>query len=152
MPNKLFLAQQMNAALRLLAQNLTLTDSEKMEIADLYPEWQPEHVKYTVGKIVKYGVNSHGDAQLYTVITEHTSQSNWTPDKTPSLFKPIGFTDEGVPIWTQPLGYDDAYDVGDKVEHPQGSGVIWICVQGNASGASGMRNTFEPGVWGWEKV
>lgn len=111
---KLFLAQQTARAVQLFAGNLNLSETEAMEIADLYEPWMPEK-KYPPDKILKYGVNQDGETQLYRTISEHTSQANWQPNPTPALYKPIGFTDEGVSIWTQPLGAHDAYHKGDKV-------------------------------------
>ena len=134
---KLFLAQQTARAVQLFAGNLNLTETESMEIADLYEPWMPGK-KYPVGKILKFGVNQDGETQLYSVITEHTSQDDWKPGTAPSLFKPIGFTDEGVSIWTQPLGAHDAYNKGDIVSH---NDKLWV----NDIDA----NTYEPGVYGW---
>ena len=138
--DKIFLARQMNAALRLLAQNLNITDRERMQIADLYPPWEAVR-NYTAGKILKYGVNEWGETQLYSVIQEHASQDGWKPGGTPSLYSKIGFTDSGVPIWTQPLGASDAYNQGDRVSH---DGKIYV------SGADG--NVWEPGVYGWAEA
>ena len=152
MNNQLFVAQQFHAAMKLFIQNVELSDSEKMQIADLYPAWETD--KYLQeGQIVKHGVNLWDETQLWIVNKgqSHKSQVGWEPDVAVSLFSKIGFTEEGVPIWTQPLTYDDAYDIGDEVEHPEKSGDIWVCEQGNANGDFGPRNTFEPGIWGWKK-
>jgi len=122
---------------QLAAQSMELPEEQSMEIADLYPAWEPDK-RYTVGTIVKYGLNQDGETQLYCVVQEHTSQSSWTPENTPSLFKGIGFTSAGVPIWTQPQGAHDAYANGDTVSH---GGSIWV------SDING--NVWEPGVYGW---
>lgn len=134
---KLFLAQQTARAVQLFAGTLNLTETEAMEIADLYEPWTPGK-KYPAGKILKYGTNQDGETQLYSVITEHTSQDDWKPGTAPSLFKPIGFTDEGVSIWTQPLGAHDAYLKGDIVSH---NGKLWV--------NDIASNVYEPGVYGW---
>lgn len=134
---KLFLAQQTARAVQLFAKNLNLTETEAMEIADLYEPWMPGK-KYPGDKILKFGVNQDGETQLYRVITEHISQADWQPNTTPSLFKPIGFTDEGVSIWTQPLGAHDAYHKGDIVSH---NGQLWV--------SDIDANTYEPSVYGW---
>lgn len=97
------MAQQTARAVQLFAGNLNLTETEAMEIADLYEPWMPGK-KYPVDKILKFGVNQDGETQLYRVITEHTSQADWQPNTTPSLFKPIGFTDEGFQFGHNPLG------------------------------------------------
>ena len=109
-----------------------------MEVADLYPEWIAMKA-YAVDEIVKYGVNADGETQLYKVIQAHTSQEDWKPDVTASLYKAIGFTDDGVSIWTQPLGSHDAYAKGDVVSFED---QLWIStVDGNV---------WQPGVYGWE--
>jgi hypothetical protein len=137
---RLFLARQTARAVQLFAGNLPLTETEAMEIADLYEPWTPGK-KYPAGKTLKFGVNQDGETQLYSVMTEHTSQADWTPEAAPSLFKAIGFTEEGVSIWTQPLGAGDAYHTGDAVSH---SGKRWT------SDRDG--NVWEPGVYGWTEA
>ena len=140
MNRKEFVAQQMNRAFQLMADGLNLTESQSMEIADLYEPWAAGKA-YKTGKIVKYGMNADGETQLYTVLQDHTSHENWTPDTANSLYKKVGFTDSGVPVWTQPLGASDAYNAGDKVSH---NGQEWTStVDGNV---------WEPGVYGWEAL
>lgn len=137
MADKFLVAQQMNRAFQFMADSLTLSDEQKMEIADLYEPWAyPKN--YKTGKILKFGVNADGETQLYTVLQDHTSQENWTPDTATSLYKKIGFTESGVPVWTQPLGATDAYNTGDKVSH---DGKTWV--------STVDANIWEPGVYGW---
>lgn len=136
MADKTYLAKQINRALRILAQTANLDEGTAMEIADLYEAWQTEK-SYPVGIVLKYGVNKDNETQLYSVLQEHISQEDWTPDKTPALYKAIGFIDD-IPIWTQPLGATDAYMKGDVVSHKD---EIWI------SDIDG--NVWEPGVYGW---
>lgn len=136
--DKKILAQQMNRFLQMSVQSANLTDEKTMEIADLYPEWETMRA-YKVDEILKYGVNTDGETQLYKVVQAHTSQADWTPDTAASLYKKIGFTDEGVSIWTQPLGATDAYMTGDVVSFED---QIWISTVDN--------NVWQPGVYGWE--
>lgn len=136
--NKIFLAQQMNRFVQMSVQSANLTDEKAMEVADLYPEWAAMKA-YTTNEIVKYGVNADGETQLYKVIQAHTSQADWTPDTATSLYKKIGFTDEGVSIWTQPLGAADAYMKGDVVSFEN---QLWESTVDN--------NVWQPGVYGWE--
>lgn len=136
--NQVYIAEQMNRAFQMLAQSLHLPDTNAMEIADLYEAYSVGKT-YPVGYIVKYGVNADGETQLYSVLQEHTSQEEWKPDETPSLYKAVGFTDDGVPVWTQPLGVTDAYMAGDVVEH---NGTIWVSTIDN--------NVWEPSVYGWD--
>lgn len=136
--NKIFLAQQMNRFVQMSVQSANLTDEKAMEVADLYPEWAAMKA-YPENEIVKYGVNADGETQLYKVIQAHTSQADWTPDMAASLYKKIGFTDEGVSIWTQPLGATDAYMKGDVVSFEN---QLWKSTVDN--------NVWQPGVYGWE--
>lgn len=99
-------------------------------LADLYDGWQ-EGIAYTVGKILSYGKDGNGDPQLYKVAQAHTSQADWTPDKAPALYSPIGLTDGGMPIWRQPTGAHDAYNTGDQCAH---EGYIWTSkIDGNTT-------------------
>ena len=136
--NKKFLAQQMNRFVQMTVQAANLTDEKAMEIADLYPEWAAQKA-YAADEIVKYGVNADGETQLYKVIQAHTSQNDWTPDTANSLYKAIGFTEDGVSIWTQPLGASDAYMKDDVVSFEN---QLWISTADN--------NVWQPGVYGWE--
>lgn len=138
--NQLLIAKQVNRALQLVAQSLQLPETNAMEIADLYEEYAVGKL-YPAGFVFKWGVNTDGETQLYSVLQEHTSQEDWRPDETTSLYKKIGFTDSGVPIWTQPLGSEDAYMLEDRVEH---NGSIWT---------SGVDyNVWEPGAPGTESL
>ena len=140
MADKAYIAKQMNRFFQIMAQQMTLDEETSMEIADLYEAWEVNKA-YSVGKIVKHGVNADGETQLYSVIQAHTSQTDWKPDATPSLYKKIGFTDSGVAIWTQPLGASDAYAKGDKVSY---DGKLWE--------SDVDANVWQPGVYGWHEV
>lgn len=78
---------------------------------------------YAVGKayrtkdVFSYGINAVGDPQLYQVLQDHTSAAEWTPDTAVSLYKAIGVTETGYPVWVQPLGATDAYNTGDIVSY-----------------------------------
>lgn len=94
----------------------TLTDDEAMEVATVYPPYVVGK-SYKVDEMFTYGVNDVGDPQLYRVVQEHTSQEDWNPDETPSLYTPIGLNAKGYPIWSQPTGSHDAYNEGDIVDY-----------------------------------
>ena len=107
-------AEQLRRALQFFVQ--TLTDDEAIEVATVYPKYEVGKV-YKTNEMITYGENGVGDPQLYRVVQGHTSQSDWTPDTTPSLYTPIGLTDEGYTIWSQPTGAHDAYNSGDIVDY-----------------------------------
>ena len=94
----------------------TLSDEMALECVRLYKPWEVGRV-VSVGEFLTYGFNAVGDPQLYKVVIEHTAQADWTPDKSPSLFTPIGLDEEGYPVWSQPTGAHDAYNKGDIVNY-----------------------------------
>ena len=83
-----------------------LTDADALESVELFPAWAAG-VAYTVDERIQYG------GTLYRVVQAHTSQADWTPDKTPALFVVISLDE--WPEFVQPTGAHDAYKKGDKV-------------------------------------
>jgi len=82
-----------------------------------------------------------GDPQLYRTVSEHTSQADWTPDVSASLWVKVGDPTEEYPAWSQPIGSHDAYAMGDKVSYGEKH---WVStVDGNV---------WQPGIYGWEEV
>lgn len=107
-------AEQFRAAVQLFAT--TLTDEQAMSVATIYPEWTVGKA-YSVGDIFSWGTNSVGDPQLYKVVQAHTSQADWTPESTPSLYDAFGLDESGHTIWARPSGAHDAYNIGDIVNY-----------------------------------
>lgn len=136
--NKAQMMEQFRKAVQLFAASLD--DEKALEVATIYDEWQAGKA-YTVGEFVRYGENSTGDPQLYRVVQAHTSQSDWTPDITASLYDAIGLGEGGYPIWSQPTGAHDAYNTGDIVDY---KGVLYISLIDG--------NTYSPEAYpaGWE--
>ena len=133
-------AEQLRRSLQLLVASLT--EDKAMEIASVYPAWETTRA-YAVGDIVSYGTNSVGDPQLYKVVQAHTSQADWTPDAAPALYDAFGLDDAGYPLWAQPSGAHDAYNVGDIVNY---NGTLYESI------ISG--NVWSPDVYpaGWQLV
>ena len=88
----------------------SLGDSDALDAVELFPVWQTD-TAYTVGIRVRYG------DKLYRCEQAHTSQADWTPDKTPALWTEVAKPGE-IPVWKQPTGAQDAYMTGDKVHYP----------------------------------
>lgn len=137
--NKLQRAEQFRKALQMFAASLS--DEKALEIATVYDEWKPGKA-YTVGEFIRYGVNAVGDPQLYKVVQAHTSQADWTPDASLSLYGAIGLNESGYPVWSQPTGAHDAYNKGDVVDY---NGTLY-------------KSTIDGNIWppdsypqGWEK-
>ena len=117
-----------------LAESGAIDEVTATEHTDVFSPWA-EGVAYTVGNLRAY------DGKLYKCVQAHTSQSDWTPDKTPALWAVAGDPAEEWPEWSQPIGAHDAYNKGDKVSH---NGAHWV------SEADG--NVWEPGVYGWAEA
>lgn len=117
-----------------LAETGTIDEVTATEHTELFSPWV-EGISYDIGAIRRY------DDMLYRCIQAHTSQSDWTPDKTPALWVKIGDPTVEFPEWSQPLGAHDAYNKGDKVSH---KGKKWI--------SAADANVWEPGVYGWESL
>ena len=97
------------------------TDEQALEASAIYPEWK-EDVEYAVGTRVLY------EDVLYKVITAHTSQANWIPAVSPSLFAKVLIPDANVvPEWEQPDS-TNAYAKGDTVTH---NGFTWVSLTDN---------------------
>lgn len=133
-------AEQMRRALQMFCASLT--DEQAMEVVAVYDPWKVGKA-YAVGEFITYGTNAVGDPQLYKVVQAHTSQAEWTPDKTTSLYDAIGLDDAGYPVWSQPTGSHDAYNTGDIVNY---NGTLYRCLIDG--------NVYSPDAYpaGWEKV
>lgn len=124
--NKLQMAEQFRKAVQMFIRSLT--DEEAMEVATVYPKYEVGK-SYETDDIFAYGENGVGDPQLYRVVQDHTSQADWIPSETASLYVAIGLTDEGYPIFSQPTGSHDCYNTGDIVEF---EGTLYISlIDGN---------------------
>ena len=135
--NRVQAAEQMRKALQMFAASLGEDDA--LIIASVYPEWDGNSKVYKTGEWVKYGEDAMGDARLYQVLQDHTSQPQWTPDTANSLYKRVGVSADGTPKWVQPVGATDAYAKGDIVEY---NGKKYI--------STIDANVWAPDVHGWE--
>ena len=130
MKNKIQAAEQLRRAIQMFAQSLP--EEQAMEIATIYEPWKPGK-SYKGGEYVTYGTNEVGVPQLYRVNDgkAHTSQADWTPDVTASLYTAVGLDGNGHPLWSAPTGAHDAYSVGDVVNY---DGVLYeSLIDGNTT-------------------
>ena len=110
------------------------TDEQALEAADLYPSWK-EGQNYNAGERVMH------EGILYKVLTDHVSQTDWTPSLAVSLFTKILIPNDNLIYdWEQPES-TNPYMKDDKVLY---NDALWISIIDN--------NVWEPGVYGWEKI
>ena len=119
---------------KVVARSVT-DDVVALEIQEFYDIWQ-EGVKYVKDQYVR-----HNDI-LFKVLTEHTSQADWTPDTAASLFAKVlaDPTGENIFEWQQPDS-TNPYMKGDKVIH---NGITYESLTDN--------NSWEPGLIGTETL
>jgi len=85
-----------------------MTDEEAVERPILFPNWKSGK-EYTINERIRYG------GRIFKVLQNHTSQDDWTPSRTPSLFAEILTSEDGEPQeWQQPSS-TNPYLTGDKV-------------------------------------
>lgn len=107
------------------------SDEAALENIYLYPAWE-------IGITAKVDERYRYGDTLYKCVQPHTTQADWTPDKTPALWVVVSLDE--WPEWRQPTGAQDAYMRGDKVSHNEKH---WISNVDN--------NVWEPGVYGWKE-
>lgn len=91
-----------------IVANQVTDDEVALEIKEFYDIWTID-VNYKVGQYITY------NDILYKVLQDHTSQENWTPDASPSIFANVLTSLDGTPKeWVQPDS-TNAYMIGDKV-------------------------------------
>lgn len=132
-------AIEFNRAIQLYVASIE-DETTILSIPTVYPEYKIGY-PYKTKDIFRYGFNSVGDPQLYQVLQDHVSAEEYPVNNSTSLYKKIGISDDGTPIWVQPLGATDAYMKDDIVNHNEN---IYISTIDN--------NVWEPGVYGWEMV
>lgn len=126
-------AKELKAAIDNVAANAT--DEIALKAIVLYGSWSGDSVWYEKGDRVRY------NGTLYKVLQDHTSQADWTPDITTSLYAKVLIPDASViPEWEQPES-TNPYGKGDKVTH---NGKTWVSDVDN--------NVWEPGVYGWTEA
>ena len=110
-----------------------LPDEDALDVVDLYLPWR-EGESYAIGDRRQYG------GELYRCIQPHTSQVDYTPDISISLWTRV-YIDE-FPEWIQPTGAGTGYPLGAKVTYKERH---WINVGKD-------DNEYPPDVWGWDEV
>ena len=117
---------------------VSLKDDDAIEAVELFPKWET-NTAYVVDQRIQY------NGKLYKCVQGHTSQADWTPDKTPALWTEVAKPGE-IPVWRQPTGAQDAYNIGDKVWYPAKDTTVYESTIDN--------NVWSPEAYpqGWKQV
>lgn len=119
-----------------MAENGDIDEVTASEHIEMFLYWQDKH-DYNIGDLRQF------KGKLYKCLQAHTSQADWTPDVSTSLWKVCGISENGILEWCQPISTSDAYMTGDEVmydgvhyrslidnnvwcpaDYPQGWGVV----------------------------
>lgn len=119
----------------------SLPDEDALEAVELFRKWETDNA-YVADVRVRYD-GTGGEWKLYRCVQAHTSQPDWTPDKTPALWTEVAKPGE-IPVWKQPTGAQDAYMTGDKVWYPEKDTTVWESTMD--------YNVYAPNVTGWRLV
>lgn len=92
-----------------------LPDATALQGVQLFPMWE-------TGLSVSSGQRYQYNGVLYRVVQDHTTQAEWTPDKTPALWVVVSLDE--WPEFVQPTGAHDAYNTGDKITF---NGKHYVC-------------------------
>lgn len=114
-----------------------VTDEFALQTIDMFPYWRTG-ITITQDDITNGKHRYQYNGKLYKCVQAHSTQADWTPDKTPALWVEVSLDE--FPEWKQPAGAHDAYKKGDKVTH---NGKKWS--------SDVDANVWEPGVYGWSE-
>ena len=109
--NNIEIKEQSLTKIGKIVANQVTDDIVALSIQEFYDIWGVG-ILYYVGRYITY------NDVLYKVLIEHTSQAEWTPDVSHSLFAKVLIDPSGetIPEWERPNS-TNAYMIGDKVKY-----------------------------------
>lgn len=124
--------------LRLAIADGRLTDAELLSIQPVLEGrvWKPG-ISVQAGDIYTFGTF------LWRCLQAHNTQSNWTPDLVPALWRKVEvISDDAVRVWQ--VGTD--YIAGDEVAYPNEYSPLYECLQAHTS-QEGWEPPLLPALW-----
>lgn len=95
-----------------------LTDEEALDVPALFPSWEVNHA-YNTGDRFAY------EDKLYKVLQPHTSQADWLPNATPSLYAEVAKGGQGDDP-SNPIPYNNNMELNEGKYYIQYD-VIYRC-------------------------
>jgi hypothetical protein len=102
----------------ILTDEKNLTEGDLENVKTLYPQWRSTGIEYKLGDKLVY------NEEVYKVISDHVSQSDWAPDVANTLFNKYKVA--GKNEWDYPV----EYEVNQEVTY---EGEIYKCIQAHTS-------------------
>ena len=116
-------SEALSMLLKQQVNTLEVDDETAYRMREFYPEWK-SGMTLTVGYKLQYG------GKLYRVIQAHTSQDDWTPDASASLFERIDETHDGSLY--DPIPYEGNMALVSGKYYSQ-DGVTYLCNRDTAN-------------------
>lgn len=98
----------------------SLSDADALGGVELFPAWAVG-VDYAAGERLRYG------DKLYKCIQAHTSQADWTPGSTPSLYAEVEKPGQGDTT-EDPIPYSGNMELFKDKYYSQ-DGVVYRCIR-----------------------
>lgn len=113
-----------------------LTDEQAVTVLELYSDWNPNSVPVydgTDGEHPQTRVRGLTSGKLYKCLTSHTTQPDWPPELTPSLWVVIDVTHSGALDDPIPASRGMEYTYGLHYLDPE-DGKVYLCFRGGEVG------------------
>lgn len=119
MPDIIERARQLRAMIEQNAE--TMPDETAQNYGELFPKWKAG-VTFSENDV---GKRVFKDGKLYKVRSAHTTQSDWTPEVTPTLYEEISIDPEAG-TQENPIEYSGNMTLEDGKYYTQDGG-IYLC-------------------------
>ena len=100
-------------------QSHNVTSYDPDDIPALFTVYRKEvaDMEWVIGEQVDVGTVRTYDGIKYECMQAHQTTLGWEPATTAALWK-LWIAPEIIPVWKQPAGAHDAYQIGDQVHFP----------------------------------
>ena len=116
------LEQMIQAMTLARMQVVELPDEKAVDVLALFPSWVSR-----IGTVLNAGERLNHKRRLWKVLQNHTAQSDWMPDTTPSLFAEVAADQEQGTI-DNPIPYNGNMALEEGKYYTQG-GVVYLCIR-----------------------
>ena len=104
--------------------DVIMSVQESLELVAYFPKWEQD-------KLMPVGYKVSYEGSLYEVIQEHTSQTDWTPNVTPSLFKVVQV--EATGTIDDPIAWEQGMELFNDLYYTD-NGVKYLCYRDSGMG------------------